>query len=435
MAALTRCDERGRGAWRAFGALCFGAALLVPGMTAHAATWKVGAGGSIARAIERAAPGDTVEVERSQYAEHLVIAKPLTLRGLAHPTVSGGNAGDVIRVAAAHVTIEGFILRDSGDNLGAQNAGIYVEPGSDHVVIRDNVLAYTLFGIWLQKSNDAVVSGNLITGKRDHASAQRGNGIQLYASERARIEANHISFTRDGIYVDVSDHARFVRNRIHDVRYGTHYMNSHHNVWEDNDSYHNRGGLALMEVRDQVVRNNRAWSNTDHGIMLRTIQDSVIEDNVVADNPRGFFIYDAEHNTIRGNLVVGNTLGAHVAAGSYRNRVDANDFIDNREQVRYVATRDEAWGVERGNFWSNYAGWDNDGDGVGDVRYEANDLVDRLTWRYPMARVLMGSPAVHALRLVAQAFPILRSPSIVDARPRMSPYHRDWSRWLENQRH
>lgn len=417
------------------GGLVLAALLAGAGTAAHAAEWAVHPGGSIAQAIAAAAPGDTVNVERGHYEERLVIAKPLTLHGVNRPTISAGNAGDVIRVKSGDVTIEGFILRDSGDDLGKENAGIFVEPHNAHVTIRGNVFAYTLFGIWLQKADDAVVSGNLITGKRDHDSAQRGNGIQLYDSQRALVEANEISFTRDGIYVDISHHARFLRNRIHNVRYGTHYMNSWHNVWEDNDSYHNRGGLALMEVRDQVVRGNRAWGNSDHGIMLRTIQDSVIEDNVVAGNGRGFFIYDAEHNTIRGNLVAANGVGAHVAAGSYRNEVDGNDFVANREQVRYVASRDQPWGAHGGNFWSNYSGWDGDGDGTGDVAYEANDLVDRLTYRYPLARLLIASPAVHALRLVAQAFPILRAPSVVDAHPSMAPHHADWRNWIERERH
>jgi len=409
-------------------------ALTVP-LCARAAEWTVHPGESIAAAIGRAAPGDAVNVERGRYDERLVIAKPLTLRGLGRPTISAGDRGDVIRVKSSDVAIEGLILRDSGDDLGAENAGIFVEPGSAHVAIRRNVFAYTLFGIWLQNADDAVVEGNLITGKRDHDSAQRGNGIQLYNSQRALISDNQIAFTRDGIYVDLSNHARFLHNRIHNVRYGTHYMNSWHNVWEDNDSYHNRGGLALMDVRDQVVRGNRAWGNTDHGILLRSIQDSLIEGNVVANNPRGFFFYDAEYNTIRGNLVVGNRVGAHVTAGSYRNTVDGNDFIGNREQVRYVASRDVPWGAKAGNFWSNYSGWDADGDGNGDVPYEANDLVDRLTWRYPLATLLLDSPAVHALRLVSRAFPILRAPSIVDARPRMTPYHADWRTWLEPERH
>lgn len=411
------------------------AGMLCAPLAARAGEWTVHAGDDIQATIDGAAAGDVVRVESGTYAVHLVVAKPLVLRGIGHPTLSAGNRGDVIRVKSPDVTIEGFIVRDSGDDLTAQNAGIYVEPGSDRITIRGDVFAYTLFGVWLQKVNDAVVRGNLITGKRDYASAQRGNGIQLYACERARIEDNDISFVRDGIYVDISNHARFVGNRIHHVRYGTHYMTSWHNVWEGNDVYHNRGGLALMEVRDQVVRDNRAWDNTDHGIMLRTIQDSVIENNVVADNTRGFFVYDAENNTIRANLVVGNGTGMHIAAGSYGNRVDGNDFIDNHEQVRYVATRDEAWGVGKGNYWSNYGGFDQDGDGIGDVAYEANDLVDRLTWRYPMARVLLGSAAVSVLRMVAQAFPILRAPSVVDAHPRMSPYHRNWSHWLEREDH
>src|SRR5574340_1203852 len=290
--------------------------LTVAIQTAAAKEWLVRPGAAIGAAIERAAAGDTVQVERGYFPERLVIAKPLALKGVNRPTLSGGNSGDVIRVKAPDVVIEGFIIRDSGDDLTAQNAGIYVEPGADRVAIRGNTLAYNLFGIWLAKVHDVEVSGNLITGKRDHLSAQRGNGIQLYDTNGARIIDNNISFARDGIYVDVSHHAIFRGNRIHHLRYGTHYMNYYYNVWENNESWMNRGGLALMEVRHQVVRNNRAWGNSDHGIMLRTIQDSIIEDNVVAGNARGLFIYDAESNVVRGNLVVGNGTGAHVAAGS-----------------------------------------------------------------------------------------------------------------------
>jgi nitrous oxidase accessory protein len=396
----------------------------------HAAEWRVTPGQRIADAIAQAAPGDTVLVARGFYAENLRIDKPLRLQGINRPTISGGMTGDTIRITSPDVTIEGLIVSNSGGDLGQQNAGIYIQPGAHRARIRHCDLSYNLFGLWIETANDVLVEHNLITGKRDFYSSQRGNGIQLYNTEGAKIIGNNISFVRDAIYVDVSHHALFRNNRLHHSRYGTHYMNSYYNVWEGNESYLNRGGLALMEVRNQEVRNNIAWGNSDHGIMLRTIQDSVIENNIVAGNARGFFIYDAVYITLRGNLVVDNRIGTHLSAGSKHNIVERNDFIANHEQIKYVAARDEPWGGEEGNHWSNYLGWDRDGNGRGDIPYEANDLVDRLSWKHPMMKLLLGSPAIQTLRLISRQFPLLRAPSIVDANPRMQPQHTDWRRWL-----
>lgn len=405
-------------------------------LPAFAKEWRVEPGKSIAKAVGSALAGDTIVVERGYYHEQIVINKPLTLLGINRPTITGDNQlGDVIRINAPDVHVEGFIVRDSGGDLTAQNAGIYLAPGAHRALVKHNDISYSLFGLWIEKANDVQIIENLITGKRDYQSPQRGNGIQLYNTMGAKIVGNNISFTRDGIYVDVSHNALFRGNKMHHLRYGTHYMNSYFNVWEDNDTYLNRGGLALMEVRNITVRNNRAWGNSDHGIMLRTIQDSIIEDNVVAGNGRGFFIYDAEYNTIKNNLLVNNRVGIHLWAGSKHNQVDGNDLINNQNQIKYVAANDEMWGGERGNYWSNYLGWDRDGNGIGDTPYEANDIVDHLTWKYPMARILLNSPAVQTLRLVAQQFPLLRAPSVVDHNPRMRPYHEDWSSWLDKKRY
>ena len=408
------------------------AVVLVAALAADAATHRVRPGDDLQAAFAAARPGDVIEIERARYVGNFVVDKPLVLRGIDRPTLSGDLRGDTLRIKAPDVVVEGLIVADSGDSLRDQNAGIYLDPGAHRVTVRDSELTYNLFGLWIEKADDVRVERNVITGKRDYASPQRGNGIQLYNTRGARIVGNRISFVRDALYVDVAHHAEFRGNRLHHSRYGTHYMNSYHNLWEDNDSWSNRGGLALMEVRHQVVRNNRTWGNSDHGIMLRTLQDSVIENNVVAGNSRGFFIYDVEYATLRGNLIVDNHVGVHLAALSTRNVVQGNDFVANREQVRYLGTRDERWGGApgEGNFFSNYLGWDRDGDGVGDLPYEANDLVDRLLWRHPMVRMLLASPAVQALRVVAQQFPVLRAPSVVDAHPAMRPHHPDWSPWI-----
>ncbi|MDY0046490.1 MAG: nitrous oxide reductase family maturation protein NosD [Thauera propionica] len=411
---------------RTLAAILLAATLASP---AAAAVWRVKAGESIQAAIDRAELGDTIEIERARYFGHLLVDKPLTLRGIDRPTIDGELKENTISVKAENVTIDGLIVANSGGDTLYQHAGIYIYPGSHKAVVRNCDFSYTLFGLWIEKADDVLIENNLITGKRDFDSPKRGNGIQLYNTQRARIIGNNVSFVRDAIYVDVSHDAIFRGNKLHHSRYGTHYMTSYRNIWEDNETWYNRGGLALMEVRDQIVRNNRAWGNSDHGIMLRTIQDAVIENNVVAGNQRGFFIYDAEYNEIRGNQVIDNVVGIHLWAGSKNNKVEGNDFIANREQIRYVAARDMIWGAEEGNYWSNYLGWDRNGDGAGDVQYEANDMVDRLSWRHPMMKLLLASPAVQTLRLVGQQFPLLRAPSIVDPRPRMQPHNPDWSQW------
>ena len=163
-------------------------------------------------------------------------------------------------------------------------------------------------------------------------------------------------------------------------------MNSYHNLWEDNDTYLQPGGLALMEVRDQVVRNNRAWGNSDHGIMLRTLQDSVIENNIVAGNNRGFFIYDVELRHPARQPGGGQPGRRAPVGGLDAQRGGATTSSPTANRCATWAPR-RAVGASSigasGNHWSNYLGWDRDGDGVGDVPYEANDMVDRCTWRTP----------------------------------------------------
>lgn len=414
-----------RRSWLCCGWLCYG---LAAGCAA--AEIRVHPGAQLQVQIDAARPGDTLLIERGHYDAPVHISKALTLRGIGDPVIDAHGRGDVIRIGAADVHLQGLVIVHSGDDLGAQNAGVYIQPGADRAEISGCQLAYNLFGLWIEGVHGVRVENDRISGQRDHDSAQRGNGIQLYNTQGALIVGNQISYVRDGIYVDVSHHALFRANHIHHTRYGTHYMNSYYNRWEDNEVDHNRDGLALMMTRDQVVSGNRIWANSDVGILMRTFTDSRVENNVVADNVRGFFLYDAEFNQVHGNLLIDNDVGMHLSAGSIDNSVDGNDFIHNREQIRYVGSQDEIWQGRTGNFWSDYLGWDRNGDGRGDIPYAAVDLLDRLLWRYPTARLLMDSPALLTLRHVAQQFPLLHQATVIDAAPSMRPHTRHWRDWI-----
>ncbi|MEX0758854.1 MAG: nitrous oxide reductase family maturation protein NosD, partial [Tistlia sp.] len=75
----------------------------------------------------------------------------------------------------------------------------------------------------------------------------------------------------------------------------------------------------------------------------------------------------------------------------------------------------------RGNYWSDRAAVDLDGDGIADRSYRPNDIADELLWRYPQAKLLLNSPAVAALRFAQSRLPALFPGGVVDSAPLMAP--------------
>ncbi len=81
------------------------------------------------------------------------------------------------------------------------------------------------------------------------------------------------------------------------------------------------------------------------------------------------------------------------ASGSISNLISDNSFIENEQQVLVAGggqLRDNEWTVrDRGNYWSDYAGYDADGDGRGDMAYEARRLLDDMLGNRPELRLFL----------------------------------------------
>ena len=73
--------------------------------------------------------------------------------------------------------------------------------------------------------------------------------------------------------------------------------------------------------------------------------------------------------------------------------------------------------MTKGNFWSDNAAFDLDGDGIVDRPYRPNDLVDQIVWRHPLAKLLLNSPATQVLRWGQSAFPALLPGGVTDSFP------------------
>lgn len=411
------------------------ARLLIPVLAAALAVPCVRAADDLAARVAAAAPGAVIEVPAGVHHVHLRLDKPLTLAGQPGAILDGDGRGDVLRITADHVVVRNLEVRASGTDLTAMNAGIYIERSAHDVAIEGNTVEDSLFGIYLDGAAGVRVRHNTVRGIRRLRVADRGDGIHLWNDTGCLVAYNDVAATRDGIYVYVSSHNTIAGNVVHDVRYGVHYMYSQHNRLIGNVSRGNLAGYALMASDHLRVVGNTSDGDQAYGFLLNYISYSEFAGNTVrgvtgqrgidgqpvdGGEGKGLFVYLSQFNAIHDNLVADSQIGIHMTAGSEHNQVWDNRFIGNRVQVKYAQNLAQEWSARgRGNFWSDYLGWDLDGDGIGDVPFRPNDGVDVLLWKYPAARSLMSSPSILLMRYVQRAFPVFTPAAVQDSHPLM----------------
>lgn len=386
-------------------------------LAAAAATVEVPPG-DLAAAVAAAAPGDVLRLSPGRHSGPVVVDKPLTLQGLPGAAVDGGGAGRVIQVSAPDVTIRGLEITGSGLDLETMDAGIFLDKAAVRAVVDGNRLLNNLVGVYVWGAADAKVADNEIVGRQDLRVNERGNGVSLWNAPGAEIVGNRISHGRDGIFVTTSKHNRFAGNHFTHVRFAIHYMYCNDSEVSGNVSQGNYVGYALMYSSGLKIVGNTSRNDRDHGVLLNYANGSEITGNVVDGGEKCVFIYNANKNRIIGNRFEHCGIGIHFTAGSERNQLSGNSFIANRTQVKYVATRDVEW---NGNYWSDNPAFDLDGDGIADTAYRPNDMVDRVVWAVPLAKVLLNSPAVQVVRWSQAQFPALLPGGVLDTAPLMRP--------------
>ena len=402
--------------------------LLLAPAEARAATWEVTPqSGSLQAAVSRASEGDLIVVGAGIYREQVVIDRALTLRGEEGAIVDGGGVGTLITVEAPGVVVEGMTLRNCGLEPEVSHAGIRVEQAAADALLADNRIEGCRFGIWLHGSPDAVARGNRIRGVEELLQEERGDCIHLWNVSGATISGNELTECRDGVYMELSHDCSVTGNEVSHSRYAVHTMWCDRGVYNDNRASDSLVGLALMFSSAVEASGNILHNNATHGILLVQVTRGRAIGNTLIGNTKGLFVYNSLYNEIRSNLVARNNLGLHYWGGSEDNEVEDNAFIENELQVEFVAAKDQTW---EGNFWSDYDGWDLDGDGHGEVAYRSNTLVDAVLAIHPLAKLLLTSPSLQLLALAEREFPIIRVPKAVDPRPRSTPAMSDWQRML-----
>lgn len=380
--------------------------------------------GSLQSLVDSAPSGACVSVPAGQYEGNIVLSRPIRLTGVGRPVIHGDGKGSVITVTAESCLVRGFVIEHCGSMLVGEDAGILLKSSGN--TIEGNELRDVLFGIYLYQSDRNTVSGNIVRGRRELELGERGSGIHIWNSRFNRFTDNTISDARDGFYIQNGSRTRIERNEVYGVRYGLHYMYADSNVFLGNAFHHNVAGAAVMYSRDIIMRANVFSHNrgfASFGILFQDCHGLEADSNIIADNQVGMFFEASTENMFRHNVIALNDVAFEMFQNSTGNTFVENNFLDNLSPLTLIGKQTGSfWGDgKRGNYWSNYDGYDLDGDGLGDLPMKIQNVFQYLEGRNPNVRLYLYSPASQALAAAGKAFPVIQIHEEVDLHPLMKP--------------
>jgi nitrous oxidase accessory protein len=421
-------------------------------------------GEEVQAALDRAAGGDEVVLAAGEHKGPVRLDKRLTLQGESGAVLQGSGRGSVVTVLAPDVVVRGLTIRGSGMDLEKMDSGVFIEKSATRALVEGNRVEGNLYGVYIHGTEDALVTGNTIIGISEAGRINdAGNGVSVWDAPGSKVIDNDISYGRDGIFTVASRKNTFSRNRFRNLRFAVHYMYTNEGEVSDNVSIGNTAGFAIMYSHRIVVRGNVSDGDRDRGFLFNFANGSRIEGNVVTGrlqpaerwSSRGYrsggarehgltapgeaatpsmgegarigpekcvFIYNSNQNRFTANWFENCEIGVHFTAGSEGNEITGNAFVGSRNQVKYVGSRYLDWSKGgRGNYWSDNPGFDLNGDGIADTAYRPNDLIDKVLWTAPQAKLLINSPAVQVIRWAQAQFPALLPGGVVDSKPLISP--------------
>lgn len=377
---------------------------------------------SISQGVALANECDTILVKQGIYQENnILINKELTLLGEGQPIIDGGNKGEIITVENKYFHIEGFKIRNVGRSYVEDRAGLRLRK-STQFTIRNNEFDEAFFAIYLQNSSNGLIENNKVTA-HSVDEANSGNAIHAWYCSRLEIAHNVVKGNRDGIYFEFVDNS-IVHDNLsqNNIRYGLHFMFSDNDHYYNNEFVDNGAGVAVMYSRNIVMNRNsfrENWGAASYGLLLKDIFDSKIFDNSFRRNTVGVFMETSNRLKIYKNEFTENGWAVKMSGGNQTNVLEKNNFLHNTFNLAVQTAGTD--NVFNGNYWSDYAGYDLDKDGIGDVPHRPMNLFSYVVTTTPEAMVLLRSLFVDLLNFSEKVSPIFTPENVIDETPLMAP--------------
>ena len=377
---------------------------------------------SIQQALLVAVDKDTLLVDAGHYHEkNIVIHKSIFLIGLNHPVLDGDNKYEIISIKANAVVVDGFKIIHSGISSIEDYAGVKIYSSRD-VVIRNNILEDTFFGIYTQYGTNCTIEKNTLTSYSKEEQ-QSGNGIHCWKADSMRIIANNITGHRDGIYFEFVTHSIIWRNISEkNLRYGLHFMFSNNDSYISNIFTNNGAGVAVMFSNHVKMINNyfeENWGDGAYGLLLKEISDSYIENNRFIKNTIGIFMEGASRILLEKNVFKANGWAMKIQASCMDVTVVHNNFKANTFDVGTNGSL--VLNTFNNNYWDKYEGYVLNRDKLGDIPYRPVSLYAMIIEKNPPAMILFRSLMTSLLDKTEKVLPSLTPENLKDEHPLMKP--------------
>ena len=386
----------------------------------------VAAGANLQGIIDGADDGATLCLEPGSYFGPLNVTKSVEIWGPRDAVIRSSGEGTTIEIAADGSSLIGVTVDGSGGRFDTLDAAVHVV--ADDVRVEGIRVQSAAFGLLIEKANRAMILNNVVQGPDEGPLGLRGDGIRLWETRDSEIRDNQVLGCRDMV-VWYSSNNKLIRNTVVRSRYGTHFMYSHDNQVEGNEYLDNVVGIFIMYSRNLTLRDNLLARSSGPGGMGLGIKESgnlTVSGNAFIANTKGVYMDTAplepdDFNTFENNAFFHSEVAVLMHSSEKRNAFLGNQFVSNHSQLQ-VEGGGNALGVDwNGNSFDDYAGYDMDRDGFGDIPYELRRLSSQLESTYPQLQFFRGAITLELLDAISSLFPMVEpQTTLIDSRPRMS---------------
>lgn len=366
---------------------------------------------ALRRALEDPSGPANIWLRARTYVGDFIVKRPLALRGEKGATLQGLGVGTVLELDSDDVTVENLTVRHSGHRNTIEDSGIKAKGA--RIRIADAFVEDTLFGVVLGPCPSCTVEHVHVRGPGQNEELA-GDGIKLWESRDSLVQDCVVEDSRD-LVVWYSRHVKLLRNTVRRGRYGTHFMYAHDSEVRNSRIENNIVGIFAMYsdrllIADNVLAGARGAAGV--GIGFKESDGVQVDDNWIVANTTGTYLDRSPRAPTTPVLFHGNVFALNDVALRFHSSAEGVTFESNDMHQNVTVAEVEGGGDAMSvrfvnNRWSDYAGYDLNGDGKGDVPYEVKQLSGELTDAHPSLKFFEGTAAMGIVDAIAHAVPVL----------------------------